>query len=232
MIESDLETRLLLEALYEHFGYDFRNYSPASLRRRLEAILARTGDESLSLLQHRVLHQPGFFPEMLQSLTVTTSEMFRDPLFFAKLRSIVCPMLQTYPTLNIWHAGCSSGEEVYSLAILLHEEGRLERATIYATDINRGALARAREGIYATEDVRKFTASYQRAGGKRSFADYYTAAYDAVQFESHLRRKIVFSEHNLVTDGVFCESHLILCRNVLILFPARAARPGAGPISR
>lgn len=216
--EDDLELNLLLEAIHTRTGYDFRAYSRASLRRRMQHILTKTGDKSLSQLQHRVLHQPGFFHKMLSELTVTTSEMFRDPYFYASLRAEVIPVLRTFPTLNVWHAGCSTGEEVYSLAIVLHEEGLLERSTIYATDINQVALKSAREGIYSPQSIRNFTLNYRQAGGTRSFADYYYSAYGAVQMRRELIRNTVFSEHNLVTDSAFAETHLILCRNVLIYF--------------
>lgn len=220
VIEPDdgLEGRLLLEAIYRRYGYDFRAYSEASMLRRLEQIRLRSGDASLSLLQHRLLHQPDFFQEILPEFTITTSEMFRDPDFFAQLRERVCPLLQTYPTLNIWHAGCSSGEEVYSLAILLLEQGLLERTQIYATDINRQALKTAREGIYPLKAVQEFTVNYHKSGGRQVFSDYYHAAYDAARMARQLQNHIFFQEHNLVSDGVFCEMHLVLCRNVLIYF--------------
>lgn len=218
MVEQELELRLLLEAIYGRTGYDFRGYSEASLRRRFEHVLLKTGDKSLSQLQHRVLHEPDCFPMLLSELTVTTSEMFRDPLFFQRLREQVIPMLRTFPTINVWHAGCSTGEEVYSLAILLHEEGLLERTTLYATDINQRALKQARSGIYPAEAMRSYTLNYGKSGGNRSFAEYYHAAYGAAQLRKELQANMVFSEHNLVTDSVFCETHLVLCRNVLIYF--------------
>lgn len=213
-----LEVGFLLEAIWQRYGYDFRNYSEASITRRLDHIRSKAGDQSLSQLLHRVLHQPGFFHDMVIDLTVTTSEMFRDPPFFRQLREVVCPILHTFPTINIWHAGCSTGEEVYSVAILLKEEGLLDRATIFATDINRHALKRAREGIYSAESLRTFTANYQKAGGKGSFAEYYHAAYGGAVMHQELRANVLFSEHNLVTDTVFAETHLVLCRNVMIYF--------------
>lgn len=215
---EQLEYRLLLEAIFSRFGYDFREYSEASFLRRLRALIEKMGLASLSLLQHRILHQPEEFAAVLGGLTVSTSEMFRDPSVFSALRTQVCPVLRTYPSLNIWHAGCSTGEEVFSLAILLHEEGLLDRATIYATDINKGTLQQAKRGVFRTEQMRQFTENYQRAGGKRSFSEYYHASGGKAAVDPELIRRVVFSEHNLVTDGSFCESHLILCRNVLIYF--------------
>lgn len=213
-----LEYKLLLEAIWVRFGYDFRDYSEASLLRRLRAIREKMGLSSLSLLQHRLLEQPGEFPTVLASLTVSTSEMFRDPEVFHTLRQQIFPVLRTFPSLNIWHAGCSTGEEVYSLAVLLHEEELLARSTIYATDLNRGSLQQARRGVFRTEQMRKFTENYQKAGGKRSFSQYYHASGGVATLEPELIRGVVFSEHNLVTDGSFCEGNLILCRNVLIYF--------------
>lgn len=215
---EDIEFKLLLDALAMRYGYDFRGYSEASLKRRLKLVLQKTNYASLSILQHELLRSPQLFANVLPNLTVTTSEMFRDPTFFKSLRQIVCPVLRTYPVFKVWHAGCSTGEEVYSLAILLKEEGLYNQATIYATDLNESALKTAKEGIYNTESVKGFTAGYHASGGKKAFSDYYTALYGSVRFDSSLRDNIVFSEHNLATDDVFAEVNLILCRNVLIYF--------------
>jgi len=188
------------------------------MRRRILTAMAKWSIANVSQLQHEVLHKREFFAMLLSELTVSTTEMFRDPSFFRALRQEVIPALKTYPTMKIWHAGCSTGEEVHSLAILLKEEGLYERAVIYATDINRLALKAAKDGIYAADSVRKFTTNYQQSGGMRSFSDYYTALYGAVKFNASLRENVVFSDHNLVTDDVFSEMHLILCRNVMIYF--------------
>jgi chemotaxis protein methyltransferase CheR len=190
----------------------------ASLKRRLTTAMGRFGCTSLSQLQDRLLHDPAMFPQLLDFMTVQVSEMFRDPDYFASLRREVCPMLRTYPSLKVWVAGCSTGEEVYSLAILLREEGLLERALIYATDINAEALRKAEAGIYELERIALFTANHQRSGGRTSLADYYTAAYGRAVFDKSLRKHIVFSDHSLATDSVFAEVHLISCRNVLIYF--------------
>lgn len=218
MSREAIEVKLLLEAIYLAHGYDFRGYSQASLTRRIGASMRRNGVDDYADMQRRIIHDDAFFARVLDDLTVTTSEMFRDPSFFRALRERVLPLLRTYPTFNVWHAGCSTGEEVYSLAILLHEEGLLERATLYATDVNRSALKKAKDGIYSLDDMKTFTQNYQSAGGTRSFADYYTADYGAARIQKWLQGNMVFSEHNLVTDDVFCESHLALCRNVLIYF--------------
>jgi chemotaxis protein methyltransferase CheR len=214
----DVEMELFLAAILKRYGYDFSRYARASLRRRLAHVLTRSGHESLSRLQHALLRDPDVFRKVLTGLTITTSDMFRDPSFFRALRERVLPILRTHPVLNIWHAGCSTGEEVYSLAIMLHEEGLYERCTIYGTDINPGALKQAREGIYSTDRIRDITANYQKAGGVRPFSDYYTADSDALKIAPFLQANTVFFEHNLVTDVEFIDAHLILCRNVLIYF--------------
>lgn len=218
MDAETIETRLLIEAIRTRYGYDFRNYAEASLRRRVRAVLLRTGFDSASHLQHALLRDEKLFELVLPELTVPTSEMFRDPLVFQAIRQHVVPILKTYPSFRIWHAGCSTGEEVYSLAILLEEEHCYDRATIYATDINPVSLKTAQDGIYRADTLRKYTGNYQAAGGKQAFSDYYTAAYGVARFDTRLRRNIVFAEHNLATDAVFAETHLVICRNVLIYF--------------
>jgi chemotaxis protein methyltransferase CheR len=214
----DIEMALIVEAIYQRYHFDFRGYAQASLKRRLQAAMGRFSCETLSQLQHKLLHQPGFFPTLLDYLTVQVSEMFRDPAYFLALRRDVVPLLRTYPSLKIWVAGCSAGEEVYSLAILLREEGLLERSLIYATDINPQALAQAEAGVYELDRIAGFTLNHQRAGGVHSLSEYYTAAYGRAVFDKSLRQNIVFSDHSLATDAVFAEMQLVSCRNVLIYF--------------
>ncbi|WP_148717284.1 CheR family methyltransferase [Chitinolyticbacter meiyuanensis] len=216
--DFDIELRLLIEAIYLKYSYDFRNYSPASLKRRVQHALVQFECRTVSGLQERILHSQQQFAELLQYLTVPVSEMFRDPAYFLALRRDVLPVLATYPSLKIWIAGCSTGEEVYSLAILLHEEGLLERTLIYATDINPRSLQRAEDGIYPVADLQRFTANYRAAGGKRAFSDYYTAAYGSAILDRQLKRQVTFADHSLATDSVFAETHLVSCRNVLIYF--------------
>jgi len=215
---ADIELRLLVEAIYLKFHYDFRGYAAASLKRRMGTAMIRFGCETLSQLQHRLLHEPAIFPAMLDYLTVQVSEMFRDPSYYQALRDEVVPLLRTYPSLKVWVAGCSAGEEVYSLAILLREEGLLERTLIYATDINIDALKRAENGVYALDDMAHFTRNHQRSGARSSLSEHYTAAYGRAVFDKSLKKHIVFSDHSLATDSVFAEVHLVSCRNVLIYF--------------
>ena len=216
--DLDIELHLLIDAIFLKYHYDFRSYAGASLKRRLTTAMTRFGCRSLSQLQDRVLHDPAFFPTLLDYLTVQVSEMFRDPGYFLALREKVVPLLRTYPSLKIWVAGCSTGEEAWSLAILLREEGLLERTLIYATDINPRALALAEAGVYGVDRIAGFSANYRQAGGSASLSDYYTAAYDRAVFDKSLRQHIVFSDHSLATDSVFAEMQLISCRNVLIYF--------------
>lgn len=215
---ADIEIRLLVEAVFLRYGHDFRDYAHASLKRRVLQAQQRMGAASISALQERVLHDAEAFAELLQYLTVPVSEMFRDPAYFLALRRHVVPVLRTYPSLKIWVAGCSTGEEPYSLAILLHEEGLLERSILYATDINHASLEKARQGIFAMDAMQAFTRNYQKAGGLRSFSDYYTAAYDRALFDKFLRDSITFADHSLATDAVFSETQFVSCRNVLIYF--------------
>ncbi len=215
---EDIEQRLLLDAIYHHYHYDFRAYAQASLKRRLHSALLQFGCKTLSQLQDRVLHEPAVFTGLLQYLTVQVSDMFRDPSYFLALRTEVVPILRTYPSIKVWVAGCSTGEEVYSLAILLHEEGLLDRTLIYATDINPHALRAAEQGVFDLDRVASFTENHARAGGRSSLSDYYTARYGRVVFDKALREHMVFSDHSLATDSVFAEVHLISCRNVLIYF--------------
>jgi chemotaxis protein methyltransferase CheR len=219
---SDLEVRLLLEAIFDRYHYDFRSYAMASLKRRLAQACDVLEVTTLSGLQEKALHEPESFSVLLQYLTVQVSDMFRDPEFFLALRTQVLPLLATYPSIKIWCAGSSTGEEPYSLAILLHEEGLLDRAIIYATDINAQALRDASAGVYPLARLRGFSENYRRSGGKGSLSDYYRfsqgAAGDSAIIDAALRRRITFSDHSLATDNVFSEVHLVCCRNVLIYF--------------
>ncbi len=215
---DDVELRLLVEAIYHVYHYDFRSYARASLRRRMGAAMVHFGCRSLSELQGRLLHEADVFTELLEYLTVQVSDLFRDPSYFRALREKVVPLLRTYPSLKVWIAGCSTGEEAYSMAILLREEGLLERSLIYATDINPNALRRAEAGVFDAAKVPDFTANHRRSGGHSSLSDYYSAAYGRVIFDKRLRRHIVFSDHSLATDSVFAEVQLVSCRNVLIYF--------------
>nr|WP_256834025.1 protein-glutamate O-methyltransferase CheR [Pseudomonas oleovorans] len=215
---DEIELRLLIEAIYLRYSYDFRDYSKASLKRRVRQAQTQLDCPTISALQERILHEPQAFMQLLQYLTIPVSEMFRDPDYFLALREQVVPLLQTYPSLKVWVAGCSTGEEVYSLAILLHEEGLLERTMIYATDINPHSLEKAEQGIFALDNLRTYTQNYQLSGGKRAFSDYYSAAYDRVLFDKSLRANVTFADHSLATDSVFAETHLVSCRNVLIYF--------------
>ena len=215
---SDAEVRLLMESIYLKYSYDFRDYSGASQKRRVLQALAHFECPTVPALQAALLKDPTLFMQLLQFLTIPVSEMFRDPTFFLALRQQVIPVLQTYPSLKVWIAGCSTGEEVYSLAILLREEGLLERSLIYATDINPQSLDKARKGIFSLSSIQSHATNYLKAGGRRAFSDYYTAAYDAAIFDHSLRDNITFADHSLATDSVFSETQLILCRNVLIYF--------------
>jgi chemotaxis protein methyltransferase CheR len=218
VVTGDIELQLLIDAIYRKFHYDFRGYAAASLKRRLSTATSRFGCETLSQLQHKVLHEPDTFPALLNYLTVPVSEMFRDPSYFRALREQVVPFLRTYPSLKIWVAGCSTGEEVYSLAILLREEQLLERSLIYATDINPQTLQQAAAGVYAVDRMAGFTESHRKSGARASLSDYYTAAYGRAVIDKSFRRHIVFADHSLATDSVFAEVQLVLCRNVLIYF--------------
>ena len=214
----DIEFRLLIDAIYHLYHYDFRGYAPASLRRRMKTAMERFECRSLSHLQDRVMHEPEMFAALLDYLTVQVSEMFRDPAYFRALREQVVPLLRTYPSLKVWVAGCSAGEEAYSLAILLREEGLLARTLIYATDINPHFLQKAAAGIYDIERIAGFTVNHRGSGAAASLSDYYTAAYGRAVFDKSLKDHIVFSDHSLATDSVFAEMQLVSCRNVLIYF--------------
>lgn len=214
----DMEIQLLLEAVHLRWQHDFRDYAVTSLRRRMRQAMAHFGCERLSDLQHRVLHEPEVFSQMLRFFTVQLSEMFRDPPYFKALRQEVVPLLDTYPSIKVWVAGCSTGEEVWSLAILLHEEGLLDRTVLYATDIHPGSLKAAEAGVYALDRMAQYSRNYLAAGGRGSLSDYFTSAYDGAIFDRRLKTQIVFADHSLATDHVFSEVHLVSCRNVLIYF--------------
>jgi len=214
----NIEIALLLEAIFKKYGYDFRNYSKAHVKRRLLNRVSLSNFKSISEMQHKVLRDNKFFEVILRDLSINVTEMFRDPSFYKALREEVIPILKTYPFIKVWHAGCSTGEEVYSFAVLLKEEGLYDRTQIYATDFNHDVLDIAKKGIYPINRIKEFTTNYQATGGTQSFSDYYMAHYNSVIFEQSLKKNMVFAEHNLVTDSVFAEVNLIICRNVLIYF--------------
>ena len=215
---EDIEIHLLLEALFRRYHYDFRHYARASIKRRLRQACVQLGYPSLSALQDALLHDETIVSRLLDYLTVQVSEMFRDPTYFRAIREQVIPHLRTYPSLKFWIAGCSGGEELYSFAILLHEEGLLDRTMLYATDINPAALETAKKGIYALDRIADFTRNHQRSGGKSSLSDYYVTAYGNAVFDKRLRAQVLFSDHSLVTDAVFAECQFVSCRNVMIYF--------------
>lgn len=214
-----LEINLLVEGVYQHYGCDFRDYAYASLRRRVWNVVRSEQLETVTALLDRVLHDPACMERFLAQLTVNVTSMFRDPSFFNAFREQVVPLLRAYPFIRIWHAGCSTGEEVYSMAILLHEEDLYPRCRIYATDLDEIALKKARDGIFPLEHMKEYAENYAQAGGKAALSDYYTSAgYDHVIFRQSLRQNVVFSHHNLATDSSFNEFNVILCRNVMIYF--------------
>jgi chemotaxis protein methyltransferase CheR len=215
---KDVELELLLEAIYRKYGYDFREYATPTIQRRLLLASEHLGCRNLSQLQERLLHDEGVLPHVLRYIVVQTTDMFRDPEFFRELRDKVVPHLKTYPFVRVWAAGCSTGEELYSLAILFREEGLEKRTQFYATDINLDALRIAEHGIYALDRIPSFTTNHQLSGGRCSLSEYYTAAYNAAIFDRTLRERTVFADHSLVSDSVFAEVQLVLCRNVLIYF--------------
>ncbi len=217
-LREKIEIDLLIEAVNRFYGYDFSDYSKAHIKRRMMVFLAKHRFESISEMQHHVLHNPQVFEDFLNNFSINVTEMFRDPGFYSEFRKHIIPTLKTYPYLKIWIAGCATGEEVYSFAIMLKEEGLLSRSTIYATDFNSEALQKAGKAIYSIDTIKSYTANYQKAGGKSSFSDYYMANYNSVIIDKSLKVNVVFAEHNLVTDGVFTEANLIVCRNVLIYF--------------
>ena len=215
---EDIEVALLLEGVYRQYGYDFRDYGMSSVRRRVRHLVREEGLETVSGLQEKVLHDPRCLQRFLLALSVNVTSMFRDPSFYKALRDRVVPLLRTYPKVRIWLAGCSTGEEAYSFAIVLEEEGLYDRCHIYATDMNEAVLQRAAAGEVPLRGMRENTANYIRSGGRRSFASFYSAVGDRAVLHPSLRRHIVFAQHNLVTDGTFNEFNVVLCRNVLIYF--------------
>jgi chemotaxis protein methyltransferase CheR len=215
---DDKAIERLLEAIYDRFGYDFRDYSRAHVRRRIAQRLQLSRLDSIGTLEHRVLHNPGFVGLLLKDLSINVTEMFRDPDFFLTLRERVVPLLKTWSFVKIWHAGCSTGEEVYSTAILLMEEGLYDRVQIYATDFNQQVLDQAREGIFPAAAMQKYARNYQLSGARASFSDFYHARYDSAIMDPALKKNILWAAHNLVTDSDFAEVQLVLCRNVLIYF--------------
>ena len=215
---DEIELSLLLEGIYRRYGFDFREYAPASLRRRVWRRVHAEGLTTLSALQDRLLHDPACMERLLLDLSINVTAMFRDPTFYIAFRQKVVPILRTYPFTRIWTAGCSTGEEVYSLAILLHEAGVYERTRIYATDINETVLDRARRGVFPLDKMREYTQNYISAGGERAFSEYYVAKYDGAQFQRSLMENVVFAQHNLVSDRSFNEFNVVVCRNVMIYF--------------
>lgn len=215
---EDIELHLLLEGIYRHYGLDFRDYAAASLKRRIHETMNVEGTRTVSAYQDKVLHDSACMDRLMLALSINVTAMFRDPSFYATFRQKVVPLLRTYPFVRIWHAGCATGEEVYSLAILLQEENLYAKCRIYATDMNKEVLRKAREGIFPLSAMQEYTNNYMQAGGKRFFSDYYTAQYGSVIFRPSLIENVVFSEHNLATDSSFNEFQVVLCRNVMIYF--------------
>ncbi|MEI6455408.1 MAG: protein-glutamate O-methyltransferase CheR [bacterium] len=215
---QDIEISLLVQAIFEKYGYDFRNYSQAHIKRRILNRFSISGLKTISEMIHEVLYNPKFVDLILMDLSITVTEMFRDPSFYKSIREEVIPVLRALPFIKIWHAGCSSGEEVYSMAIILKEEGLYNKTQIYATDFNPVIIRQAKEGQYPLPRMKEFSLNYQKAGGKDTFSDYYSAHHDGAKLLDSLKKNIVFATHNLVTDSVFAEVNLIVCRNVLIYF--------------
>jgi chemotaxis protein methyltransferase CheR len=215
---EEIEIALLLEAIYQRYGFDFREYAPASLKRRVWRRAGAEGLDTISSLQDRLLRDPACMERLLLDLSINVTAMFRDPSFYTSFREHVVPLLHTYPFTRVWIAGCSTGEEVYSLAILLEEEELLDRSRIYATDINESVLDQARHGVFPIDKMQEYTQNYLKAGGKRAFSEYYLASYDGAVFDKRLVRHAVFAQHNLVSDNAFNEFQVVVCRNVMIYF--------------
>jgi chemotaxis protein methyltransferase CheR len=215
---EQIETDLLLEAIFQRWGYDFRSYARASIERRIRQFQQSEDSRSIAEMIPKVLHDWDYFSQLVRYFSIPVTEMFRDPFVYRAIREQVVPLLRTWPHVKIWHSGCATGEEVYSLAIVLKEEQVYDRAMIYATDFNEEALDRAREGVFSITKMKEATQNYHRAGGTTSFSEYYRASYDAAMIEPSLKEHIVFASHNLVSDSVFGEMHLVFCRNVLIYF--------------
>jgi len=215
---ENIETNLLLEAIFQKYGYDFRDYSRASIKRRIKHTLSMTGLKNISEMQYRILYDEHFFNTLLMNFSINVTEMFRDPIFYQVLTKILIPKLAQRSFIRIWHAGCATGEEAYSMAILLKEAGIYDRSRIYATDFNEEVIRKAREGIYPIDSIIKYGNNYTKVTGTKNFSKYFTARYDYAIMDRSLRKNIIFSDYNLVTDHVFCEMDLIICRNVLIYF--------------
>lgn len=218
LTNENIELELLMTAIYMKHGYDFRNYTRASIKRRVKALLEKTGLKTISDLQREILYNNDLFSTVIKGMAVSVTEMFRDPSFYKSLRKIIVPEFFQLPFIKIWHAGCATGEEVYSMAILLKEEGLYDKTRIYATDFDEEVIKKAREGVYAADSIDTFTQNYLNAGGRASFSDYYLSRYDFILLEKSLKENILFSNHNLATDGVFGEMDMIVCRNVMIYF--------------
>lgn len=215
---SDSDAEILLNDLFENYGYDFTDYSKASLKRRINRLYSMDRFPSFAELRYRLKSSPDYLQRFVEEITVNVTEMFRDPSFYKALQTQVLPVLNTYPFIRIWHAGCSTGEEVYSMSILLEEANLLNKSLLYATDINPGVLENARKGIFPLSQMKQYSENYILSGGKKEFSGYYTASYDLAKFDEKLSRKMIFSTHNLVSDRSFNEFQLIICRNVLIYF--------------
>lgn len=216
--EFEQQVEDLIVAIHEHYGYDFRGYARASVYRRVKRFISNKHLESMEALKRNVLEDSFFFESFLQEITVNVTEMFRDPEFYLSMRKHIMPILSTYPHIKIWDAGCSTGEELFSLAIMLEEEGLLSRCKIYATDINQKVLRQAKEGIYPAKNISHYTSAYYASGGRKEFSAYYSSNYGSLKFNERLIKNVVFYPHNLATDSSFNEFHLIICRNVLIYF--------------
>lgn len=217
-LNQKIEINLLLEAIFQRYGYDFRNYSKAHIRRRVLQRYSKSDFKNISAMLHSLIYDPMFFDKFLEDLSINVTEMFRDPSFFIAIRTHVIPQLETYPHIKLWHAGCATGEEAYSMAIILKEEELYKKSQIYATDFSTTVLEKAKEGIVSKDLIKQYTGNYQKSGGKESFSQYYAAKYDYAKLSHSLKEKIIFAEHNLVTDSVFGEMNIIVCRNVLIYF--------------
>ncbi|WP_338470863.1 protein-glutamate O-methyltransferase CheR [Niallia sp. XMNu-256] len=215
---QEVEINLLLEGLYQMYGYDFRGYVRSSLRRRILNRMKRERLPTITALLEKVLHEQGYLERLLNDLSIQMTEMYRDPSFFAAFRNEVVPLVRDLPEIRIWHAGCATGEEVYSMAILMLEEGLADKTRIYATDINEKALNAAKKGAFPLKKMQQYTKNYLKAGGKKAFSEYYTTNYQFAYFHTFLSDNLIFEQHNLVSDSSFNEFHVILCRNVMIYF--------------
>lgn len=213
-----IEIELILEGLNRYYGFDFRDYDYNMLKRRILSFMRAEKLNTYSVLQERVLHDPACMQRFLNNLAISVTAMFRNPAFFRSVKDMAVPYLRSLPLIRIWHAGCATGEEVYSMAILLQEEGLYERSRLYATDINEKVLKKAREGIIPLQLMKEYTKNYHMSGGKRSFSDYYAANHNKAIIAQSLRKNIIWAQHNLVSDASFNEFHMILCQNVMIYF--------------